>query len=119
MSTSTDCTTVTRYCLHCSEALELDETPAGEQVLACPSCYHSVMLSTAEESTLAEPRKLRQTLRRTMTETALDVARELCARQTGDGWSDNRQGQFSALLVVVDALRERNPGALRRLLEVA
>lgn len=112
-----DCTTPPRYCRICGDvAVASALEPCGEPCLQCPACGHSVMPSSVEYSTLAEPRRPRQTLRRALTVEALEVCRALCERQAVE-WDAIRAGQYQAALVFVDALRERNAGELRRLLE--
>jgi hypothetical protein len=113
----TDCTTP-RYCRICGDvAVEPAVEPCGEPCLQCPQCGHSVMPSSVEYSTLAEPRRPRQTLRRKLASEALEVARELCAQQA-ENWDERRQVTYRAVLVVIDALQARNPEELRRLVEV-
>lgn len=119
MSTSLNSTTPVRYCRICGDVpVVWGVEPCGEACLECPQCGHSVQPATIEYSTLAAPRKLRQTLRRRTRAEALDVARELCLRQTGDDWSERRHVAFKAALLVADAMADRNPAALRQLLEV-
>lgn len=119
MATTANCTTPVRYCLICGDVpVQWGEEPCGAACLECPNCGHSVQPATIEYSTLATPRKPRQTLRRRLHREALDVADEICAMQTSEDWSERRHVAFKAALIVADALNGRNPAELRRLLEV-
>ena len=119
MSTSTDCTTP-RYCRICGDVtLVAAVEPCGAPCLQCPDCSHSVMLETVEYSTLAAPRRPRQTLRRKLHAEALEVAETLNSRQSTADWSERRHGQVETLLVVLNALQCNSPAHLRQLLEVA
>jgi hypothetical protein len=114
MSSQND-TTAARYCRICGDvALQADTTPAGEPVLSCADCGHAVALAVVEYATLATPRSARQTLRRRLVDEAFRVAGELNTRQAAH-WSPQRSGELEALFAVLEALTEREPAALRRL----